>query len=227
MSRIYVVRHGEASWHAEDYDQLTEKGHAQARAVGAELAARGIRPDVVVSGTLRRHRETAAGLLEGAGWDHAVAEDDRWNELDADDIVRAHAPEHATMTAALAHFAGRGAAGDFDALFGEAMVRWFETGSGYLESYREFTQRVEDVLGALVSGLAPLGQAVVVTSGGVGNSIASQVLGGGAETWMRIFGTFPNTGIMRLSHSGERGLRLLSLGEISHLEQRPELLSER
>ena len=63
--------------------------------------------------------------------------------------------------------------------------------------------------------------------GGVGNSIASQVLGGGAETWMRIFGTFPNTGIMRLSHSGERGLRLLSLGEISHLEQRPELLSER
>ena len=111
MSRIYVVRHGEASWHAEDYDQLTDKGHAQARAVGAELAARGIRPDVVVSGTLRRHRETAAGLLEGAGWDHAVAEDDRWNELDADDIVRAHAPEHATMTAALAHFAGRGAAG--------------------------------------------------------------------------------------------------------------------
>ena len=59
------------------------------------------------------------------------------------------------------------------------------------------------------------------------SSIASQVLGGGAETWMRIFGTFPNTGIMRLSHSGERGLRLLSLGEISHLEQRPELLSER
>ena len=148
-------------------------------------------------------------------------------KADADDIVRAHAPDHATMTAALAHFAGRGAAGDFDALFGEAMVRWFETGSGYLESYREFTQRVEDVLGALVSGLAPLGQAVVVTSGGVGNSIASQVLGGGAETWMRIFGTFPNTGIMRLSHSGERGLRLLSLGEISHLEQRPELLSER
>ena len=41
MSRIYVVRHGEASWHAEDYDQLTDKGHAQARSVGAELAARG------------------------------------------------------------------------------------------------------------------------------------------------------------------------------------------
>ena len=66
MSRIYVVRHGEASWHAEYYDQLTDKGHAQARAVGAELAARGIRPDVVVSGTLRRHRETAAGLPECA-----------------------------------------------------------------------------------------------------------------------------------------------------------------
>ena len=159
MSRIYVVRHGEASWHAEDYDQLTDKGHAQARAVGAELAARGIRPDVVVSGTLRRHRETAAGLLEGAGWDHAVAEDDRWNELDADDIVRAHAPEHATMTAALAHFAGRGAAGDFDALFGEAMVRWlrvrkFQNGNAHVFFDADLLADINQAMDALADGTA-------------------------------------------------------------------------
>jgi Phosphohistidine phosphatase SixA len=67
MSRIILVRHGEASWHAEDYDQVTPKGHAQAVVVGEELRARGIVPGVILSGTLRRHRETAAGLLEGAG----------------------------------------------------------------------------------------------------------------------------------------------------------------
>ena len=227
MSRIFVVRHGEASWHSEDYDQLTEKGHQQPRVVGAELAARGLTPEVIVSGTLRRHRETAAGILEGAGWAHEVAEDPRWNELDADDIIRVHSPEHDTMTAALAHHAGQGASGDFDAMFGMAMLQWFESGSGYVESFPEFTDRVSDVLAALVARLSPMGTAVVVTSGGVGNSIASQVLGGGAETWMRIFGTFPNTGIMRLAHTTERGLRLLSLGEISHLERRPELLSDR
>ena len=227
MSRIFVVRHGEASWHIEDYDQLTAKGHEQARVAGAELAARGLTPEVIVSGTLRRHRETAAGILEGAGWTHEVAEDPRWNELDADDIIRVHSPEHDTMTAALAHHAGQGASGDFDAMFGMAMLQWFESGSGYVESFPEFTDRVSDVLAALVARLSPMGTAVVVTSGGVGNSIASQVLGGGAETWMRIFGTFPNTGIMRLAHAPERGLRLLSLGEISHLERRPELLSDR
>jgi hypothetical protein len=36
---------------------------------------------------------------------------------------------------------------------------------------------------------------------------------------------FPNTGLVRIAHS-ERGLRLLSMGEISHLERRPELLSD-
>ena len=59
------------------------------------------------------------------------------------------------------------------------------------------------------------------------NSLATRVLGGGVQTWMRVFGTFPNTGIMRLSHSREHGLRLLSVGEISHLERQPELLSDR
>lgn len=206
MSRIFVVRHGEASWESADYDQLTDKGHAQARAVGAELAARGVQPDVVISGTLRRHRETMAGLLEGAGWaDRAeeVLEDDRWNELDADDIVKVHSGEHETMTGALAHYSGQGASGEFDVMFGMAMLQWFEGKGEHVESYESFTARVGAALDDLVGGLAPSAQAVVVTSGGVGNSIASMVLGGGAETWMRIFGSFPNTGIMRLTHSAE------------------------
>lgn len=228
MSRIYIVRHGEASWHDEDYDVLTERGHEQARVVGAELAARGLNPEVVVSGTLRRQRETMAGLLEGAGWtDREPVADERWNELDGDDIVRVHAPEHETMTAALAHHAGRGASGDFDLLFGMAMLRWFNGDGEYAESFAEFTERVRVVLADLVGGLSPEGSAIVVTSGGVGNAIASQILGGGSQTWMRIFGTFPNTGIMRVAHTTERGMRLLSLGEISHLERLPHLLSER
>lgn len=225
MSRIFLVRHGEASWHSDDYDRLTDRGHAQARAVGEELVARRVVPDVVMSGTLRRHRETAAGLLAGAQWPLTVVEDTRWNELDADDIIRVHDPEHDTMTGALAHFAGRGAPQDFESFFDQAMDRWLGGDGGHVESFTQFVERVNAALDALVAGLAPQATAVVVTSGGVQNAIASQILGGGSDTWRRIFGMFPNTGLMRLTH-GERGLRLRSLGELSHLERQPDLLSE-
>ncbi|MFN8045373.1 MAG: histidine phosphatase family protein [Dermatophilaceae bacterium] len=224
MSRIILVRHGEASWHAEDYDQLTPKGHAQAVVVGEELRARGIVPGVILSGTLRRHRETAAGLLEGAGWGDAVEEDERWNELDADDIVRTHDPRHDTMTAALAAHSGDGA-GDFQEFFGAAMGAWLAGEGDHLEPYAVFTDRVHAALADVVARLEPMGTAVVVTSGGVQNAVATAVLGGGPATWERIFGMFPNTGLVRIAHS-ERGLRLLSMGETSHLERRPELLSD-
>jgi len=63
VSVIYLVRHGQASFGAADYDVLSELGHRQAALVGAELRARGVRVDLAVSGTLRRQRETAATAL--------------------------------------------------------------------------------------------------------------------------------------------------------------------
>jgi len=53
MGIIYVVRHGRASFSADDYDPLSELGAEQARLLGATLAARGVRPDHVVCGGLR------------------------------------------------------------------------------------------------------------------------------------------------------------------------------
>lgn len=62
MSRLYLVRHGEAAagW-GDDIDPgLSDAGRAQAEAMAATLAPRGPLP-VVVS-PLRRTRETAAAL---------------------------------------------------------------------------------------------------------------------------------------------------------------------
>ena len=70
-----MIRHGQASFGADDYDALSDAGHEQARVLGRSLAARGIRPGLVLRGTLRRHAETAAGLDLPAqvtidpGWD--------------------------------------------------------------------------------------------------------------------------------------------------------------
>ena len=44
MSRILLVRHGQASLGAADYDQLSDLGEEQSRILGAALATQGIRP---------------------------------------------------------------------------------------------------------------------------------------------------------------------------------------
>ena len=67
MGRLLLVRHGQASFGADDYDALSELGHEQARVLGESFARRGIRPELVLSGSLRRHEGTVAGILDGLG----------------------------------------------------------------------------------------------------------------------------------------------------------------
>ena len=59
MSQVLLVRHGQASWGSDDYDVLSDLGERQSRMLGEALAARGVVPDLVVRGAMRRHRQTA------------------------------------------------------------------------------------------------------------------------------------------------------------------------
>ncbi|MDA8523724.1 histidine phosphatase family protein [Acidovorax sp. NCPPB 4044] len=65
MGTLYLVRHGQASFGAQDYDQLSPRGHEQAVRLGAYWRERGLRFDAVYTGTLRRHAQTLAGIAEG------------------------------------------------------------------------------------------------------------------------------------------------------------------
>ncbi|WP_199136202.1 histidine phosphatase family protein [Delftia sp. ASV31] len=67
MGTLYLVRHGQASFGAEDYDQLSERGTAQSQRLGAYWRERGLRFDAVYTGTLRRHAQTLAGIADGLG----------------------------------------------------------------------------------------------------------------------------------------------------------------
>jgi broad specificity phosphatase PhoE len=65
LAELVLVRHAQASFHAEDYDCLSELGHRQARWLGEHFARTGVRFDACCVGTLRRHRQTLDGILEG------------------------------------------------------------------------------------------------------------------------------------------------------------------
>ncbi len=60
MSSLALVRHGQASFFAENYDQLSPLGEQQARLLGEYWVRRGVRFDEVYTGPRVRQIETAA-----------------------------------------------------------------------------------------------------------------------------------------------------------------------
>ena len=61
MGQLYLVRHGQASLGADDYDQLSALGAKQSQRLGEHWRAQGLQFDAVITGTLKRHAQTLHG----------------------------------------------------------------------------------------------------------------------------------------------------------------------
>ena len=89
MGTLYLVRHGQASFGADDYDQLSPLGRQQAVRLGEYWRSSGQRFDAVLLGTLRRHTQTLEGIAEGLpGLPPAIALPGL-NEYDSLALIRA------------------------------------------------------------------------------------------------------------------------------------------
>lgn len=67
MTDIYLVRHGQASFGAANYDKLSDLGAQQSQWLGHYFKQRDITFDSVFMGDMVRHRETAEGIAKGIG----------------------------------------------------------------------------------------------------------------------------------------------------------------
>jgi len=67
MGTLYLVRHGQASFGADDYDVLSPLGRQQATRLGEYFKTKGITFDAAVTGTLQRQISTFEGICQGMG----------------------------------------------------------------------------------------------------------------------------------------------------------------
>ena len=67
MGTLYLVRHGQASFGADDYDVLSPLGMQQATRLGEYFKAKGITFDAALTGTLQRQISTFKGICQGLG----------------------------------------------------------------------------------------------------------------------------------------------------------------
>ncbi|GAB3166205.1 histidine phosphatase family protein [Amycolatopsis stemonae] len=208
MGAIYLVRHGQASFGAEDYDALSPRGFEQSTVVGAELLRRNVSFSQIRSGTLARQRDTAATALKVLGSDVPVVEDPRWNEYDHVDIARHHAggaPQEDSRA--------------YQGVLDAALTAWTTAGEGgpCAETWPAFLARCRGALEDLVASLGKGEHAVVFTSGGVIATLCGLLMGTPEAGLLKLNRVTVNGGITKLV-SGRGGVTMLSFNEHPHFE---------
>jgi broad specificity phosphatase PhoE len=211
MGTLYLVRHGQASFGAADYDQLSELGTRQCHALGQWFAMRGITFEAVLRGTLRRHAQSLDAITEGYGSLPAALEWPGLNEYDSAAVIAAIHPgplaKPDTPEIYRAHFR----------LLREALQRWMagETAPVGMPSYAGFVEGVTGALDHVRSSHS--GNVLLVSSGGPISTAVGQILGTSADTTIELNLRIRNSALTEFAYTPKRHM-LVSYNNLPHLD---------
>ncbi len=214
MGTLYLVRHAQASFGAADYDQLSPLGHQQAQRLGEYWRGKNQRFDVVLSGTLRRHRETLEGIAQGLAAEDMPATQ-LWPGLDEyDSAALIHAihpgplPQADTPALYRQHFR----------MLCDALAQWMSgtISPAGMPSWNDFSAGLHEVLEHVRHRHADH-DVLLVTSGGPIGAMISRVLSTPAEAGIGLNMRLRNCSVSELSVSSRR-LMLQTFNGVGHLE---------
>lgn len=226
MSVIYLIRHGQASFGADDYDKLSDLGQLQAKLNGQALHQKYPQPMRVFTGTMSRHIETAALSLGAFDIDKnqlnkITSQDVRWNEYDHQQILGVYNKKLATAEGVRAYLSQHEKPmKHFKQVFIEAMNAWInaENSNAYSESFQQFCDRVLGALNELSHNRQDK-QIMVYSSGGPISLIACHLLGLPLSRFMEINWTLVNASITKVISRGiNKPMTLSTMNEHHALE---------
>lgn len=222
MSQLYLVRHGQASFGAANYDQLSPLGYQQSQWLGEHFRELGIHFDRVVTGSLSRQQQTAQAILAGKGQDLPLHVDRGFDEFDFHGLAAIYC-RFSEIPLPGTDNGGR----DFFQMLRKAMVAWSrgelhatvpDSDSPALETWEQFHERVQDALQDLIAREKDE-TVLAVSSGGAMAMALSQVLHCGVDTLINLNMQTRNTGVHHLFYN-QRGFQLAGFNALAHL-QRP------
>ena len=218
MGTLYLVRHAQASFGADDYDQLSERGQAQALRLGQYWQERGLHFDAVYTGTLKRHQQTLDGIVHGLGRDSGDAYSTKTqnrpglNEYDSMALLRAihpaPLPKPDTPERYREHFR----------LLCDALAQWMAgtispTG---MPDWNGFSDAVHQILEEIRHQHADQ-NVLLISSGGPISTAVGLVLGTAPEVTIALNMRLRNIAVTEFSISPKR-LMLQSFNTLNHLD---------
>lgn len=230
MSTIYLVRHGQASFGAASYDQLSGKGEQQAQMVGDFFQSTLKHTPLVIAGSMQRHQQTAQLALAQNFQDVVVQTESAWNEFDHQHVFAQYEPrfnQPELLKQDVAQVANPRVY--LAKIFDGAIDRWIseQYDHEYHETWLAFQTRVETALQNLCANIDVTGhkQAVVFSSGGVISVAVGKVLRLNAKQIFALNWSIANASVTTLRWVDGR-LQLLSFNEHHYLKARDaELLT--
>lgn len=236
-----LIRHGQASFGAVDYDVLSEIGARQAHALGRHWADTGQKIDALYTGPRRRHWGTSRHLLAGA----------RSRDIDYPEPLELPGLDEYPAFELLAHWQPILAAEDVDfqailapradvgeragerkrrmeKAFHYIVDKWArgELDTGDLESFAHFQSRVRGAIGHIAEQQGRGRTVAAVTSGGPICMALHWALSLQADVAIRQSWVIRNASVSEFRYRDGRAISLFGFNNQAHLHE-PELITYR
>ncbi len=181
MASIYLIRHGQASFGAANYDRLSDLGCRQAEVLGQYFDRRDIRFDAVYTGELERQRKTAALAVGHRNAPESHLVDARFNEIDNEAQLNTITPVLLEQQPELSEWASkaRHSSKDYQKLLERVFNYWVEQEDrsiAGLQTWVAYRDGVRDALQQIMDAQGPGTTTALFTSGGTIATIVAQVL---------------------------------------------------
>ena len=215
MGTLYLVRHGQASFGAEIYDQLSPLGHRQCVALGHYWRERGLQFDAVLTGSLNRHGQSLAGIAEGLGCSLPALIWPGLDEYDSAAVIDAIHPEPLerpdTPELYRHHFR----------LLRTGLQAWMrgDTAPVGMPTYAVFAAGVAGALNHVLASFSAKGseRVLLVSSGGPISTAVGQVLATSSDTTIELNLRIRNASVTEFAFTPKRHM-LLTFNTLPHLD---------
>jgi broad specificity phosphatase PhoE len=232
VGTLRLVRHGQASFGAANYDVLSPTGIAQAEALGRSWSAARTQVDAIYSGPMQRQRDTARLASAASALAGQVVPDpiviDGWAEYPAFELYARFLPRIIAEQPALRGLHGSQTDGPIDPTlldraFTHVIAAWTDgtIDTGGIETFAQFVARIDAAVADVLARHPGRGQRViVVTSGGPIGVVAKLALGLTPPTTVEMWRLVRNasvTDVLWRRRDQRSELSLLGWNHVDHL----------
>lgn len=208
MGEIVLIRHGQASFGTDNYDELSPIGWEQARVLGDYFREREMQFDRLICGAMVRHRQTLAGIVDS---EPEILPG--LNEYDFHTLVNGYLRQFPVEPPLNLK--------DSRVFYRQLRITLGAWANGSLqtglpETWADFEGRIHASLDAL-RAQADAQRVLVVSSGGAISMLVRAVLGLTVDQMISMNLQMANTGITRMLFKGDK-VRLQSWNGVPHLD---------
>ena len=221
MADLLIIRHGQASFGADNYDQLSTLGQRQADLTGEFLSQSGVHFSAAFSGDLSRQRETGERILAQLEDAPSLVIDPRLNEVQTDEqmavmtpLLCEQDPRFATLMADMNKDSK-----SFQKIIETVFNYWVSPNCQVagIQSWQDYSAGVVSAFESARASAESGSTTAIFTSGGTIATLVGHVLGLSADRVYEFYEPVFNCSITRLIFNS-RKCSLSTFNDVSHLQ---------